>query len=59
MMLHIKPKKGVKVRTPSGDHLKPQGEKVPRTSYWLRRIKCGDVVLVADTPTEKQGAKAK
>ena len=33
------------VRDPrSRDKLPPEGAKVPDTSYWLRRLECGDVV---------------
>ena len=40
----IKPAPGRKVRDPqSGEHLSEAGEEKPRTSYWLRRIKDGDV----------------
>ncbi|WP_422460247.1 DUF2635 domain-containing protein [Endozoicomonas sp. ALB115] len=58
MTLHIKPRNGLQVRTPAGHHLRAEGEQVPHNSYWLRRLKAGDVVLV-ENPTEQQGAKAK
>ncbi len=31
-------------------YLRPEGEEVPRSSYWLRRLRGGDVVLCEDPP---------
>ena len=51
--LHIKPAPGLTVRDPdSYAPLAVEGEKKPRTGFWLRRLKDGDVVVVtgvADT----------
>lgn len=45
--IKVKPKPGLKVLWPEDRReLKAEGEDVPRTSYWLRRIKAGDVELV-------------
>lgn len=42
--LFIKPAPGLKVRKPDGGELKPDGEQVEPSSYWLRRLADGDVV---------------
>lgn len=49
-----------KVRKPANGHLKAEGEWVNPESYWLRRIKDGDVVQVVDAvePTEPVAAAA-
>lgn len=42
--LTIKPKPGVLVKDPvTGQPLSEAGEKKPATTYWLRRLKDGDV----------------
>ncbi|MBI9079191.1 MAG: DUF2635 domain-containing protein [Pseudodesulfovibrio sp.] len=42
--MFVKPKKDLKVRDPqTGRHLPSEGAGVEQTSYWLRRIKAGDV----------------
>ena len=47
----IKPKPGVLVKDPvTGKPLSEAGEKKPATTYWLRRLKDGDVTdLDAET----------
>ncbi|RLM27507.1 hypothetical protein BIY29_02385 [Brenneria alni] len=57
---HLKPKGGVgvKVRKPDGTYLKDDGEDLPLSSYWLRRIAEGDlevtdVVTVTATKSTK------
>lgn len=43
--LYLIPKTGVTVRDPlNGKPLATAGETKPRTSYWLRRLRAGDVV---------------
>ena len=43
--LFVKPRSGLKVRDPRVlGHLPESGAKVPRNTYWLRRLKSGDVV---------------
>lgn len=43
----IKPAPGVTVRDPqTAQPLAAEGENKPRSSYWLRRLKDGDVVEV-------------
>lgn len=45
--IKVKPKSGFKVLWPEDRReLKVEGEDVPRTSYWLRRVKSGDVQIV-------------
>lgn len=42
---YLKPADGRLVRDPvTGKHLASTGEDKPRNSYWLRRLKDGDVV---------------
>ncbi len=40
----LKPAPGLKVRTPTGEHLPEGGDEVGFTSYWRRRLRVGDVV---------------
>lgn len=41
----VKPAPGLKVRNPeTGLHLPDEGDQVPLTTYWRRRLKDGDVV---------------
>ncbi|MEJ1358346.1 MAG: DUF2635 domain-containing protein [Candidatus Sedimenticola sp. (ex Thyasira tokunagai)] len=52
--LTVKPAPKRQVRNPrSGEHLDKAGETVPRTPYWLRRLKDGDVVKVKTTTRKK------
>ena len=47
--LFLKPKAGLKIPRPdTGRALAPEGEYVPKSTYWLRRIADGDVMEVAD-----------
>jgi hypothetical protein len=44
--MKVKPREGLKVLNPDSRlHLPPEGAEVPETSYWLRRLADGDVVL--------------
>ena len=57
--MFVKPADGLKVRDEaSGQHLPPEGKEVPETTYWLRRLRSGDVVRI-DPPvlSETQGDK--
>lgn len=48
--LHIKPKSGVLVKDPvTGKPLSEAGEKKPVNTYWLRRIKDKDVIVIPDS----------
>jgi hypothetical protein len=54
-MLKVKPRDGLKIRDPQrGDLIEPEGRMVPRTTYWLHRLRDRDVVLLADEPDEKK-----
>lgn len=59
----LKPVAGTKVRRPDNAvHLRPEGEPVEMNSYWLRRLKAGDVtevkpVKATATATQKGGDK--
>ena len=47
--IKVKPRPGLKVLWPEDRReLKAEGENVPCTSYWLRRIRTGDVIVMAD-----------
>lgn len=47
MLIHIKPAKAaVPVRKQNGEYLADTGEKVERSSFWVRRLNDGDVVEV-------------
>lgn len=49
--LHLKPAPGVTVRDPETlQPLAEKGERKPRTTYWLRRLKDGDVTEIQSGP---------
>lgn len=52
-MIKIKPKNGLIVLKPDGSKLNPAGETVERSSYWIRRLKDGDVEIVAEAKKGK------
>jgi thiamine kinase-like enzyme len=51
--IYVTPKPGLRVRREDGQLLDAKGEQVERNTYWLRRIKDGDVL------TAQQKAKSK
>jgi len=53
-LMFVKPSDGLRVRFPEKptEHLSADGATVPRNTYWLRRLKAGDVVK-AKAPTKK------
>lgn len=59
MELNLKPKEGLTIRKPDGSKLAADGEKVPRTSFWLKRLADGDVneVKPAAKATKKPQVK--
>lgn len=60
MLIHIKPAKAaVPVRKPNGEYLKADGEKIERSSFWVRRLNDGDVVEVKAHATAKAAATTK
>lgn len=47
----VKPKPGLIVRDPdTRQPLPPEGREVPASTWWMRRLKSGDVVLVPSPP---------
>lgn len=55
-MIHVIPAKGLQVRDPrTGEPLPPEGAQVPRTRYWLRRLRDGDVT--EGRPAKKNRSK--
>lgn len=55
----VKPAEGLKVRDPvTMDHLPATGAEVPRTTYWLRRLRDGDVVQAKRAARKPAKAKA-
>lgn len=56
--MFVKPAPGLKVRDPlSRLHLPDEGKEVPEDSFWMRRLRSGDVVRVE--PQQQAAAKAK
>jgi hypothetical protein len=50
--MRIKPKQGYIVRDPQSHRpLAEAGEEKPRTQYWLRRLRDGDVELIDEQAT--------
>ena len=61
MKIKIKPKDGLKVVHPDSKRaIAAEGEEVVQSSYWLRRLADGDVLLVEQKEeTKAQPAKGK
>ena len=57
--MRVKPAKGRQVRHPEPPYLflSEDGENVPESQYWLRRLVKGDTVLCEDPPAPKATAK--
>lgn len=53
----VRPVAGRRVRKLDGSLLAEQGESVVWTSYWLKRLRDGDVECVADAEPEPPEAK--
>lgn len=50
--MFVKPGPNRRVRYPESDRLLPEtGAEIPLSTYWVRRLNCGDVV-VFDVPIE-------
>lgn len=51
-LVRVKPAEGLTVLNPDRDMrpLDPKGEEVPRSMYWLRRLRDGDVVEITGEP---------
>lgn len=56
--LNVKPAEGIQVRKHTGEQIPVEGCTVPYTSYYRRRIKDGDLLLVPETKTTKSKAGA-
>lgn len=57
-MITVYPVEGIKVRDPqTTQHVPAEGLAVPRSTYWLRRIQCGDVTT--SKPASKPAKTAK
>lgn len=53
--LFVKPAPGLQVRDPqTHDPLPAEGAEVPRTIYWLRRLRDGDVTEVQPKKTKEK-----
>lgn len=58
MDITIKPRAGLSVLKPNGEHLATTGETVQRTSYWVRRLREGDVELITTTRSKTTKTEA-
>lgn len=57
--MHVKPKAGGQVPDPDkGGFLPPDGRHVELTSYWLRRLRDGDVEEVPAKTKPKESRKS-
>lgn len=53
--MYVKPAAGLVIRDPDlKDMLPEEGREVPETGYWNRRVRDGDVVIVAQSATKKK-----
>lgn len=58
MKIFVKPKSGMTVVKPeTAQHLSAEGEHVIQSSYWLRRIADGDVILIEEKEKEQTQTK--
>lgn len=56
----VRPRTGLIVRDPiTREPLPADGAKVPRTPYWLRRLRAGDIVPAAKASPPKDKASPK
>lgn len=54
-MKWVKPKAGLSVPNPdTGKHLPEAGERVVYGSFWMRRLKYGEITVSDKKPVEKQ-----
>lgn len=58
--MFVRPAEGLNIRDPeTGNYLPESGQIVPRSSFWLRRLKDGDVVeTTIPTATALAGTEA-
>ncbi len=57
MELYLKPAPGLVIKKPDGSKLAADGEQLPRTSFWLKRLADGDVRPVEEAQTEQEEVK--
>lgn len=57
MELYLQPAKGLVIKKPDGSKLAADGEKVPRTSFWLKRLADGDVLPIEEAQADKEDVK--
>lgn len=58
--MFVVPAKGLRVLDPrTGQPIKADGQAVPRNTYWLRRLRAGEVTKQAETPVPVTTKKAK
>ncbi|EHK5439451.1 DUF2635 domain-containing protein [Aeromonas hydrophila] len=57
MELNLKPAPGLVIKKPDGSKLAAEGERVPRTSFWLKRLADGDVLPVEEAQADKEDVK--
>lgn len=58
--MFVKPLKGLRILRPDTfTQLRECGEDVPSTSFWLRRLKAGDVYIPSAEVKEDESPKAK
>lgn len=55
---HLKPRGSVNVRKPDGSYLKTEGEDLPLSAYWLRRIAEGDLDVTDVAPVTVTATKS-
>jgi len=54
----IRPAPGLRIADPAtGNYLPEGGALMPRSGFWLRRLKDGDVIAAAPQETAKKAAK--
>jgi len=47
--IFVKPREGLRVKNPvDWQPLPPEGKKVERNTYWIRRLKAGDVIEIKE-----------
>jgi hypothetical protein len=54
----IRPRAGIRIADPkTGEYLPEKGATMPRSGFWLRRLKEGDVIEVKPAGPDKPGKK--
>lgn len=56
--MHVRPAPGCRVRMENRRELMPEhGARVPKSQYWLRRLKAGEVEPIEPKPERKPRAE--